>query len=137
MQPGWPSASPINLRVQSQYVTEVSAEVIRDVFGNADTRAVLLLLAKLELPMQYSKVREELSIHPEAFKRSLDRLEHHAMVGRILRGKPNNLGRRPCYLEATAIGRFWAEEWRDFQERLLAQAKARKVPAQLVEGRLA
>ena len=87
--------------------------------------------------MQYSKVRDELEIHPEAFKRSLDRLEHHAMIGRILSGKPNNLGRRPCYLEATAIGRFWAEGWKDFQTRISAEAKRRKIPKQVLEGHLA
>ena len=124
----------MNQGIQSHSVTEVSAEVVRDVFGNADTRAVLLLLDALDKPMQYSKVRVELGIHPEAFKRSLDRLEHHAMIGRILRGKPNNLGRRPCYLEATAIGRFWAEGWKDFQTRISAQAKRHHIPSQILEG---
>jgi hypothetical protein len=130
----WPSGSPINQGLQSHSVTDVSAEVVRDVFGNADTRAVLLLLDHLDKPMQYSKVRVELGIHPEAFKRSLDRLEHHAMIGRIVSGKPNNLGRRPCYLEATAIGHFWAEGWKDFQTRISAQAKKRHIPKHILEG---
>lgn len=115
-------------------MTEISAELVREVFGNADTRVILLTLAHAKQPLQYSKLREQLDMHPQAFKRSLDRLEHHGLVGRIYRGKPNNLGRRAVFLEPTVLGSFWADQWKSFQKDVEKDATKRRIPRRLLEA---
>lgn len=103
---------------QSHIVTGGSLDAPWDVFANSDARALLVLLAASAEPLQYSRVREQLGVHPQAFQRSLERLEHHGFVGRILKGAPNNLGYRSCFLEATATGRLWAKRAQQFEAGL-------------------
>lgn len=104
------------------------ATVMREVLAVKDTRRILLALCEAEEPVRYSAVRRDLELHAQAFKRSLDKLEHHAMIGRRLRGEPNNLGHREVYLEATGIGHFWAQRWGDWQTDTAKAAKAQHIP---------
>lgn len=104
------------------------ATVMREVLAVKDTRRILLALCDAAQPIQYSALRRDLDIHAQAFKRSLDKLEHHGMLGRRLRGEPNNLGHREVYLEATGIGHFWAERWKDWQMDTTKAAKAQHIP---------
>lgn len=101
---------------------------MRDVLAVRDTRRILLRLCEASEPVRYSTLRRDLDIHAQAFQRSLDKLEHHGMVGRRLRGKPNNLGHRNVYLEATGIGHFWAKRWMDWQAATAKAAKAQRIP---------
>lgn len=119
--------------LQSQFVTSLPAGLVRNVFGDAATRGILLFLARMEAPWRYSAVREELDVHPQKFQRSLERLEHHALVGRIPDGPPDAAGRRVTLLEPTALGRFWAEQWSAFQEQVERAAEARGFPQGSVE----
>lgn len=102
--------------------------ILREILSVQDTRHILLALCDAPDALQYSALRRDLDIHAQAFKRSLDRLEHHAMIGRRLRGEPNNLGHRQVYLEATSIGHFWAERWKDWEKDTAKAAKAQHIP---------
>lgn len=108
--------------------------MVREVFGHADTRALLLFLETQDEPCRYSHVRKELGIHPQQFQRSVERLEHHGMVGRILRGEPDAAGRRAVFLEATAGGRFWADHWRRFERDVEEDAAQAADPETLLSG---
>lgn len=101
---------------------------MRDVLAVKDARSVLLRLYDAKEPLQYSALRRELDIHAQAFKRTLDKLEHHGLVGRRLRGEPNNLGHRQVYLEATGIRHVWAQRCRDWQAKTLKAAKTQHIP---------
>lgn len=115
-------------------MTNIRAEVVRDVFGHADTRAILLFLDGETEPQRYSHVRKELGIHPQQFQRSVESLEHHGLVGRILRGEPDAAGRRAVFLETTAGGHFWAEHWRDFERSIEQDAAKASDPERLLSG---
>lgn len=118
-------------------MTSIQAEVVREVFGHADTRSLLLFLDDQEEACRYSHVRKELGIHPQQFQRSVERLEHHGMVGRILRGEPDAAGRRAVFLEATAGGHFWADHWRRFEREVKEDAAQVANPEDLLSGAVA
>lgn len=113
-------------------MTTIPAEVVRDVFGHRDTRALLLHLHDRDEPQRYSDARKDLDIHPQQFERSLKRLEHHGLVGRILGDEADAAGRRPVYLETTAGGRFWAEHWHRFEAEVTADAARADDPESLL-----
>ena len=102
--------------------------VMREVLAVKDARIILLALSEAEHPVQYSVLRRTLDMHAQAFKRSLDKLDHHGMIGRRLGGEPNNLGHREVFLEATGIGHFWAQRWKDWQTDTAKAARAQHIP---------
>lgn len=104
-------------------MTEMAERIVRHVLSDRHAWGVLEALADRSDEVRYSDLRRSLDMHPETFRQALEVLDRYALVGRILRGEPNNLGRRPVFLEATAGGRFWAEHWRAHLESLSNEAQ--------------
>lgn len=103
-------------------MTGLAERIVREVLSDRYAWTVLEALAAEEEEIQYSELRKRLDMHPQNFKQALERLDRYAMLGRSLRGEPNNLGRRPVFLEATAVGRFWSEHWRSHLGSLEVEA---------------
>lgn len=124
----------MRLEAESQIVTgsSVPGFILRDVFGHAPTRRLLLHLREAERPLPYTQVREALDEHPEAFHRSVERLEHCGLLGRraLAPSHPERSGRAyRVALELTGLGTYCADLWADLNDRAAALARQHHLPA--------
>ncbi len=90
---------------------------MRDVFGNPRTITILMRLGDTKAPIRYSDLRKELGQHPQEFQRSIDRLQHHALIGYRSGGEvPAAAGKRSfiTLIELTGLGRAYVAYARTF-----------------------
>ena len=109
--------------------------LLRDVFGNDYTRALLLQLTAEGEPMRYADSRRRLGLHPQQFQRALDRLESHGLVG--LRApadvtKDHVERSYPVFLEPTALGVFCADLWERMNADFSKLAAEREIPQEVL-----
>lgn len=118
---------------ESQTVTALPGFILRDVFGHEPTRNLLLHLKEFERSVAYTEVREGLDEHPEAFHRSVQKLEHHGLLGRRAVSPADRVEAGRSYrifLELTGLGRFYAELWHEFEKKAETLAKAHHLSSQ-------
>lgn len=104
----------ISSREDGNRIVTIPRGVLRDVLAHDRARELLLLLARQEGPLRYSRAREALGLRPSEFQRALNRLERHALVGFRAPADLSRPRAERAYvvlLELTAAGEFFAQLW--------------------------